>query len=291
MYTEKQRETISKNLKELKKYYKERQLDIAQAVNIPESTYSEYVNMSRTPTEENVAKLAARYGITEYELANTEIAFGNNVASKIFVNFAKDQNNLELMFPFIKINNNKDDYLFKEAFKLHHNLFYGNDSDDKDLIKIQRLYRESYNKFKNLDSYANFATLIFLLEACKLNPKIIAYCNESDFLNENEMDYYFKDVVLKRFKKTKKEEKEDNMVIIFKNMIDKMLKKLNKDKRYSDFVQYFIMLEYIFGFGNLELSEEYNHLVGGEMLDKLYIIGNPYVKDCLLLIANIMNFD
>ena len=124
MYTEKQRETISKNLKELKSFYKERQLDIAQAVKIPVSTYSEYVNMSRIPTEENVSKLAARYGLTEYELANTEIAFGNNVASKIFVNFAKDQNNLELMFPFIKINNNKDDYLFKEAFKLHHNLFF-----------------------------------------------------------------------------------------------------------------------------------------------------------------------
>ena len=45
MYNNKQKENISKNLIALKNTYKEKQIDVAEAVGIPESTYSEYINL------------------------------------------------------------------------------------------------------------------------------------------------------------------------------------------------------------------------------------------------------
>ena len=73
MYSKKQRENISKNLKFLRKYNKEKQFEVAESVNMNESTYSEYVSMKREPTKENIIKLAKHYGLTEVQLTDSLI--------------------------------------------------------------------------------------------------------------------------------------------------------------------------------------------------------------------------
>ena len=293
MYNNKQKENISKNLIALKNTYKEKQIDVAEAVGIPESTYSEYINLKREPTKENISKLAKHYHVSEDSLVDTDltIIFENNsmydILNQIF-------NNAKLLFPIIEVEC-IDDPLFLKAKELHNKLLMLHDNSVK-IVDVIRLYFDSYEKYNNHDSYANILMLLLIEKSNMLmDNDIELFTDMYDIFDKHELELIIKDAILKRFDEDfdKSDFNNDNQLLLDKidTLTNNIFDDLVKIDIYREFLEYYLMLQYLLGIGNTDLSLEINGLIAGEMIQNLALLNNSYINLLINEMNKILKFD
>ena len=293
MYTNKQKENISKNLIALKKTYKEKQIDVAEAVDIPESTYSEYINLKREPTKENISKLAKHYHVSEDSLVDTDltIIYENNsmydILNKIF-------NNTKILFPIIEIEC-IDDPVFLKAKDLHNKLLLLHDNSIK-IADVIRLYFDSYEKYNNHDSRANILMLLLIEKSNMLiDNDVDFFADMYDIFDKHELELIIKDAFLKRFDEDfdKSDFNIDNQLLLDRidTLMNNFFNDLVKIDIYREFLEYYLMLQYLLGIGNTDLSLETNGLIAGELIRNLTLLNNRYINSLLDEMDKILKFD
>lgn len=293
MYSKKQRENIAKNLIFLRKYYKEKQFEVAESVNMSESTYSEYISMRREPTSENVIKLAKHYGFTEIQLTDSlipeELLNNKTISYEDTFELTK---NLEILFPIIKINNIEDRY-YDEASKIHKEYLSNFYNTNIDATNIIEKYYKSYDEYNNLDSYANIALLFLISKIGLINSDINDYFEVYNPSSKHNFLFLFKEIFLKRFDDDDqvKDEGDDSLIDKIDILIDQIIDKLKENKKYYHFLEYFLALNYYLGIGNKDYDMETNRFIGTEMLKNLYILDNEYAVNFTNKLIKILNFD
>ena len=293
MYTNKKKENISKNIIALKKKYKEKQIDVAEAVDIPESTYSEYINLKREPTKENISKLAKHYHVSEDSLVDTDltIIYENNsmydILNKIF-------NNTKILFPIIEIEC-IDDPVFLKAKDLHNKLLLLHDNSIK-IADVIRLYFDSYEKYNNHDSRANILMLLLIEKSNMLiDNDVDLFADMYDIFDKHELELIIKDAFLKRFDEDfdKSDFNIDNQLLLDRidTLMNNFFNDLVKIDIYREFLEYYLMLQYLLGIGNTDLSLETNGLIAGELIRNLTLLNNRYINSLLDEMDKILKFD
>ena len=293
MYSKKQRENISKNLKFLRKYNKEKQFEVAESVNMNESTYSEYVSMKREPTKENIIKLAKHYGLTEVQLTDSlipeELLNSKNISYEDTFELTKK---LEIIYPIIKINNIEDKY-YDEASKLHKEYLSNFYNTNIDTAKIIEKYYKSYDEYNNLDSYANIVLLFLISKIGLINRNINDYFEVYNPSSKHNYLFLFKEIFLKRFDDDDlgEDERDDSLIDKIDILIDQIIDKLKENKKYYHFLEYFLALNYYLGIGDKDYDTETNRFIGTKMLKNLYILDNEYAVNFTNKLIKILNFD
>ena len=112
---------------------------------------------------------------------------------------------------------------------------------DKDIIKILNLYFDSYDKFNNLDSYANIAMIILLLKNSIIKKELSDNIEFYNVYNEQQLELLFKDIILKRFDDDIESSNQEINVEKLDDKINKIKKILINDSRYKDFLYYYIL--------------------------------------------------
>ena len=298
MFNEEQLKNISKNIKVLGTLFKENQRDIAEAIGVGESTISNYVKGKMPPKRENLSKIAKHFNISENVLINSDLSFllELNNEDGIYSFLTSFLKNLHIIFPIIKMNEYIEDKDFENAIKLN-KIFYENFEQVKehDLPKIIELYLSSYDKFQNLDSYANIAILLLILKI-QSKDEIKEYLDIYNPFDANDLELLTKDCILTRFdditideEKSSLERTEEDSIL---KAIDTIIDKLANNEKYKEFIYYFLSLRYIFGVGVItkELPAEICNLIGNEMMQNLVIAKNKYALDYLEKLSELLNF-
>ena len=280
-----QRETIVNNLKFLRKLYNETQRETAAVINISEGTYSDYINMKKMPSREIISKIAKHYNISEYELINTDLSKDSSDFEyddlKDFIK--KITNNPELLFPIIEISNLENDIIFKEAIKLHKKMYADITNMKNDFELLFKKYEESYKKFKNLDSCANELILLLMLKSG--NTTDSSFAGVYNPLEDSDLDIIIKDCILINYDENNKISNtintDLNQIEIFNKKIDEIINILNKNNEYREFLEYYLVLEYLLGVGNINLDKGLNIFISMEMERCLERLNNKYLMNLI----------
>lgn len=290
MFSDEQINNISKNLNFFKKVYNEKQIDVCESIGISASTYSGYIKMTSIPNRENLNKLANHYNITEYQLINCDMRFETKENRTIYKYMSKLLAKMNVMFPVVCEINIKDDLLYKEAARMFQKIFT-NIKEKGNYIKMLELFFESFEKNNNYDSCANILLLILLEKSNIKYPVDGEYMNVYNIFNEKELEIFIKDCYLKNYDEEEIIKNEKDNYELYNNLTDKYKEVLVDKIEYHEFLNYYNVLEYILGIGNLEYSKEMNNLIALEMLKNLAFFNNKYAISFLECIDETFNFE
>lgn len=290
MFSDEQINNISKNLNFLKKVYNEKQIDVCESIGISASTYSGYIKMTSIPNRENLNKLANHYNITEYQLINCDMRFETKENRTIYKCMSKLFTKMNVMFPVVCEMNVKDDLLYKKASSMFKKIF-NNTKEKVNYIEMLELFFESFEKYNNYDSCANILLLI-LLEKSNIKYSVDGdYLDVYNIFNEEELEILIKNCYLKNYDEEEIIKNKKDNYELYNNLTDKYKEILVDKIEYHEFLNYYNVLEYIFGIGNLEYSKEMNNLIAMEMLKNLAFFNNKYAISFLKCITETFNFE
>ena len=279
-YTDEQLSNIANNLNFFRKYYKEKQSDLADLLEITEGTISEYINKKRVLTKEHLTKLAKHYNITIDEFVNKDYSCGGTISFNLTDVMQKGI--IDSLTPLIEENSNNEDYLFKEAAELYVKIKGNINSSVDDLEKVFKLFCDSFDKYNNCDSLANILFILLEKTCGEHNPEFKEFLEVFAYkkINTENIDFFIKNSNLLNYFDDESEEsldgidRDSNKYDIYINAILNILK---QKKEYKDFVDYFNAIRYALGIGDLKKSIEDNKKIGEKMFKKLFDEGNKYV--------------
>lgn len=290
MFSDEQINNISKNLNFFKKVYNEKQIGVCESIGISASTYSGYIKMTSIPNRENLNKLANHYNITEYQLINCDMRFETKENRTIYKCMSKLFTKMNVMFPVVCEMNVKDDLLYKKAIRMLKKIFT-NTKEKVNYIEMLELFFESFEKYNNYDSCANILLLI-LLEKSNIKYSVDGdYLDVYNIFNEEELEILIKNCYLKNYDEEKIIKNKKDNYELYNNLTDKYKEILVDKIEYHEFLNYYNVLEYIFGIGNLEYSKEMSNLIAMEMLKNLAFFNNKYAISFLKCITETFNFE
>jgi len=276
---------LAKNIKFLRTAYGESQLDLALAIGLDSSnTIANYEKGTRNPKSDIKKKLAQHYRITGDELTYADFS-DLHFPNLEFDNKEKMMNNLLLYLPIICTEKAMEDSMFKQGYESQMQVFNTiatgcacNDSDFETSI-------DSYGKSKIPESLAN--TLWYFL-ICEIGAKtswIIKIAKAQKEHRFNNKDFY-KCFYLKDFSDLDEEHLPDglnhNDLEVLETEILNLLKELKTYAEWSDLVDYYIAIRYVFGCVSNKKTNEMNSMVGEEMMWAYMQMGNLYAKKFVL---------
>ena len=197
---------------------------------------------------------------------------------------------MNVMFPVVCEMNVKDDLLYKKSIRMFKK-FFTNTKEKVNYIEMLELFFESFEKYNNYDSCANILLLILL------EKSNIKYTGDGDYLdvynifNEEELEILIKNCHLKNYDEEKIIKNKKDNYELYNNLTDKYKEILVDKIEYHEFLNYYNVLEYILGIGNLEYSKEMNNLIAMEMLKNLAFFNNKYAISFLKCIAETFDFE
>ncbi len=117
--------TLAKNIKALRTYYGETQVDLAKILNCTQHAISQYENDTEgnierhIPTSDTLKRLAQHFEITVFELENCDYSnIGKAEQYELFV-----YNNIDIIFPIISTDYALSNECFAKAHKLHKTIY------------------------------------------------------------------------------------------------------------------------------------------------------------------------
>ena len=197
---------------------------------------------------------------------------------------------MNVMFPVVCEINMKDDLLYKKAIRMFKK-FFTNTKEKVNYIEMLELFFESFEKYNNYDSCANILLLILLEKSNIKYPVDGDYLDVYNIFNEEELEILIKNCYLKNYDEEKIIKNKKDNYELYNNLTDKYKEILVDKIEYHEFLNYYNVLEYILGIGNLEYSKGMNNLIAMEMIKNLAFFNNKYAISFLKCIAETFNFE
>lgn len=277
---------LGKNIKNIRESYRETQEELAHILDLGDrQAIYNYETGKRNPHYDILSKIAKHYGVTVDLLLNSEFKKNNlNITSNDFYS------NIYKIYPVLSTEKALENKYFNIALKKHKELFDGIKNKNTDGLDLCfSLCIDNY-----LDAIDDKeALLVSLCNLLGINMLIVLSFKFDDLINDN----YAAIEMIKKNDKLLKEEIDD---LIYDNVAKENMKEFEnyfKSKEYLDFynsiikqikdsylyyiADYYIALDYYFGFGNKSLSTEQNRVIGHEMLRVFAKYGNKYAKRLL----------
>lgn len=283
---------LSKNIKALRIAYGETQEELGLALHVEKSAISNYETGARVPDKNMLAMIARHFSISVQEILYSDLS---NVA-KILIDPTAFYRYIDDIFPIVSSEESLKSNTFSEAYK-HHCRMY-----DKFHTAINNIgsaldffddFIELYidcieNEEAKLESEVNVLALIFflwylskvlakspeyitntpagLLQIASSNSILKKHLNNPDAANDTrelsneayEFLIFFEDPEMKEW--------VDNIFIDLKH------------STYADVADYYLALQYVFGFVDNGLNDEFNQRIGAEMMSAFARVNNPYVE-------------
>ena len=266
-------ELAKKNMKFLRKIYRESQAELAKVMNCTQNAISNYETGERDLSYENIQMLANHFRIPVEQFVKDDLS---DIA---VVNLLTDVNLIykfyDEMFPiFCSSKALKDEYFVKGY------------NDIVDLKKekyytIERLeacieyFVQSYNKYQTIESVANvlgfvllFYAPIFDAEKQKIGRTI---CEKSILNKEIIKKCFLRTSIIDDFSKKKFNEENDEFIL-------ECIQVLKQSSEWSELGDYYLALKYLLGVVDNEHNVDVNIMIGEEMMYALVEIKNKYAS-------------
>lgn len=277
---------LGKNIKYLRKAYRETQEQLALAVGTTKGAISEYESGKRVPTVEILYALSKHYERTMENVITGDF-------ENLFVNcdeYINDVDNIIInystLLPIICTESALENKNFSEAYKIHLRVFEQVCSlaPIYDLGNIEK-YTALYKKAADEDVIEAHANLLwrpmFHLINLSFNKKSI----DPDVLrskNTTIENLFHKGLLYSIYDEddTEFEEKREQIIDAYKPDVIEHLYWLKNTHAllYSDLADYYTALGYLFDFFNDDLTKEENRNVGKEMLHVCWLMRNKFAE-------------
>ena len=285
------------NISNLARAFNEKQGKVALAVGMSPSYMSEIVNGQKTPDRIQLEKIAKYFGMSPEALMNDDFSTMGQVMDLNGIR----ENTLK-MLPLFASSKSLSDPHFAKAYSCQKKLYEA----EEQAILLPREEAESLldavaDNYSEVDEdsiipeecVANFLSFMFYILIAGRATEIIANYKfkKEEFpvmlektLEENPIIKKRIDSIVYGDELTSEEPFQD----MIKDLdMDKSLNecfkelKATADKKWSDLVDYYIALQYIFGAVDNVFSLEQNHDFGVDLMLKLTSIGNDYASTYL----------
>ena len=291
--------TLAKNIRALRIYYGESQKDLAKILNCKQNAISQYEldsvdNKERhIPTADTLKRLAQHFEITVFELENFDYSnIGKAEQYELFV-----YNNIDIIFPIISTDYALSNEYFAKAHKLHMTIY----KNLKSITNIDLAYSvidATTDVLEEAESYYNKALKDKAIEAEVAVNLISCYCFAMLYLKGiqytcNEQGRGSASISLAK-KLHQKFEKELNDIDVLSTDENKQLESLISElageireylivskSKYPDLINYYLTLQFIFGFADNALDRFFNLRIGTEMMKSFKSVGNKYATNYL----------
>jgi len=298
MKSNKNATTLAKNIRALRKYYRENQTKLAKVIGCKQNEISQYETGDRSPTADKLKDLALHFGITAYQLENFNYEYLSD-PEKYSVLFYQ---NIDTIFPFVCSDRALKNKLFNAAYQSHLDL-YKHLKSVKDYNSINDKLDEVENKICEIICHYREAlkqksikaeTSINILACYSFDLFILS--NTQTFFNgikhEHAISNYFENIITKRFPKFEDEIKnlstDDKQELI--SQINKRINErkkeicklhLNAKEKYPDLIYYYLALQYSYYYADDVMEQSYIQQTGTEMMESFKAVGNEYATNYL----------
>lgn len=282
--------TLAKNIKALRTYYGETQVDLAKILNCEQQEISQYESGKRLPTADKLKDLAHHFERTVFEIENYDFEnMDDEESSELFF-----YNNIDTLLPIICTGHALNNELFNKAYQLHKTIYKSfKSATNIDLVsseldttmdsleELESYYHDAL-KDKNCESEA----AVNLVACCYLG---ILYLESLQIIcTENGRHY----ASISKAKKTHpKFEKEINDIDLFsidenaqlESLISALVKETHEYQiiskaKYPDLIDYYLALQFRFGFAENDLDHFTNRMIGTEIMKSFKNVGNKYAN-------------
>ena len=281
---------VRKNIRYLRKIFKETQVDIANLLNVPQNTISDYERGISPVPNDRLEILAYHYWLTPDDLKYRDLSSIEGIAE-----IPKKQlvfSAMNALFPFLKNDDNHRDSYFSDAytsfFKMQHEVILGKQMDFDKIIDCLASFRISWEKYKNYSSISNYISIIFFL--CSTFESETNESLTNAILNDRKLNYY--DVKLVYLRNAPDKSKMESNVSIRKDYvadcnatITSYLNELKHNSEYCDIADYLLAVRFFVGFVDNDFEMSINQKIAVELIDMLGKLENKYALQFLSLFS------
>lgn len=283
---------LGANIRGLRKAFGETQEDLFLALGLEgysTSTISQYETGKRFPGRDILAKIAAHYRISEWQLLNIDYSNMKKIPQKPIGDISSGIEYIKQILPLICTEKAMMNHSFQEAYKLHAEVL--NSICEKTSLDLEKINQcmENYAEARNqgiVEGAANRAwwMLFFGMVCSYITPEFWDNCDEL-LSRELSVQDIFKLGLLPSFDV----ERHCDEAVEWQEFVEEILKSVKKElaidiyflkhtKEYAELGEYYLALRHKFCILNNDLSKEINDMVGDEMLYAYGLMGNQYAQ-------------
>ena len=288
----KEKESLSNNIKHLRRAFGETQMDLANAIGVDSHTISNYECGIRTP-DVNTLKLIADHFLISIE---SLLKYDYSDMACMEPNSGVIKYGYPVLFPIVSSNEAANDPVFMKGFQAHKAMYecYSGRMVDTDrgaelTSAAMDYYMEALDGPAEKEAMANlmaiwcmiyFSAIIVpqVLDAERI-PAPIDILRKSDAVFDHHVETYL-------YEKEDDPDWEKNIEELKRDLGDtewqkKMLeglKHLRATEEYRDLADFYLAMEYICGMKQNGRSLETNNQIGFEMIETFAKMGNPYAR-------------
>jgi len=280
---------VGRNIRALRKKFRETQNDLAMAIDVTPAAISNYERGDRLPKYDTLLKIAKHYWVVVDVLLDDQPVSSKPMKDVPLNDNEKNIANIYKLFPILCTPKALENSNFANGHRLHTNLLQvmlgGGEPEQQEMDQCLEYYKAAGNQGV-LEAVANHLGFHMLVGVSlnQANPRLVARLEMVDMksvtLKDIISDYLpaFDEILDEdiEWKKICDEFYEDSRVDIAADTI--VLKRTDK---YVDLADFYIALRYLFCFESDSIPSEVSRTVGIEMLSMLALYGNPYAEEML----------
>lgn len=277
---------LGKNIRALRESFGETQEELGFSLHLGKTTISSYENGTRIPDQQKLEMIAKHYAVSVEELLNIDLSFYEKIHFSVNPNIFFEKT--ELVLPIVSSEKAMKNDNFKTAYNLHKAMY--DDFHNGKLESFDRIdqmfdgytiaYGDENSKYQ---SAANYIALYFLLCMVMNVPENIN--DPSVIVNQvAAKDKRIKKLIdsidldfMEEFKKVKELFFDAETL----ETINEMKGELKHSQDYSDLADYYLALEYVYGYVDNKQRKGVNQMIGLEMISCFMSFGNQYAKNYL----------
>lgn len=279
------------NIYFLRNAFGETQEELGAVINRGKNTVSYYENGERSIPKDILSLIAQHYGVTEEDLINDDFAHVKEV--KLKQNYFWEK--IDSLLPVISSEAIAKDKRFQRQYLMHREIYKDIADGNIDTVKLLNCFNTYEEMFKNNcnknESAANYIALwSLLMYLCKTVPSALSKNTALITLaikNNNKAKSAIENMN-ESFEKDAKEVTEELNGPEDVALFNEMIKTLKRSEVLSDLGDYYLALQYVWGFVNNNLSFEFNSRIGTEMMMAFSQVDNKYAYTFLEYSAEVL---
>ena len=296
---------FGQNTKSLRNIFGVKQEELADRLNIARNTLSYYENGNRGISDDIKRNIANFFMLTVDQLLYDDYSFVGVKSSKIEKDYFL--RNIDVLFPFIIPRNIVENKAFMKAYHLHLKAYEKlvNKNIDGilyDILTCCSMYIDViHSSIKEKDSkntmsyYGVVASLNLiairtlmvgcLYTACIAIKDKTAICTQLTKTDKGLKEVFESDESIEELLEEMKELLDAINEIVAPELICVIKEIAGNFHRYSDFLYYYLALEYVFKISDSNLDHNRQTMIGMEMLNAFASAGNIYAKANIKLVG------
>lgn len=288
MISQKDYYKVGENIKELRRIYRERQEDLADAIGVTKAAIANYENWHRIPSREDLFAISKHYNISVSALMKGDFSKVSTPANWYMNDQELQEYILSIIFPFVCSDEAMENPNFQKAEQLHEELvsiLFSN----PDLLSDSRVNEciELYEKAQD-DGVVDAAVgLIWWAMVAAVGFSFMSK-KQKDFEAQMSQETTLFDYIHKVFlnsiddeeDKTIEEEKKEDLKGLRKDILQQIYYLKNScHDQLSALGDYYIAICYLYNILDDSLSSVRNRMIGFSMLRLYCTIHNEYANE------------